>query len=373
MSDFLDTLLDDTNNENNTTKEAPKNFMSTLPQKQQQKAIEISEKINVKDIQNVMYFGSNIQEKLSTFSNELAEQVHKADTSNVKLVLANLMDKIGQVNLQEISGKGKGLFAKLFPSSNPSQKLISKYQKMGVEVDYIAKKLEKEGELLIKEIEMLDRMYDINKDYYAAISVYIAAGKNKIEDIESNLLPQLRKKEATDNPMVLEEVQDLQRFTHQLEKRVHDLHLSQQIALQKAPQIRMIQENHRMLVEKIQSSVLNTIPLWKDQFILGLTLERQKQAIDMQKKVTDTTNELLLKNSELLKTNSVEVAKENERGIVDMETLKQTQTNILSTIEEVLKIQEEGRTKRQQAEQELLKMDQQLKESFVKKINDRPQ
>src|SRR5699024_9457543 len=136
--------------------------------------------------------------------------------------------------------------------------------------------------------------------------------------------------------------QDLQRYIHQLEKRVHDLHLSQQISLQKAPQIRMIQENHRMLVEKIQSSILNTIPLWKDQFTLSLTLERQKQAIEMQKKVTDTTNELLLKNSELLRTNSIEVAKENERGIVDLETLQKTQTNLIATLEDVLKIQEDG-------------------------------
>jgi len=362
MSEFLATLLDETTNEQ--TAEKPKDFMSQLPPMQQKKAIELAEKIDLKDIQSVMYFGANIQEKLSDFSNELASQVHKSDTSNVKAVMGNLIEKIGQVDWQEISGKGKGLLARLRPATTPSQKLISKYQKLGVEVDYLAKKLEKEGQLLLTEIDLLERMYEKNKDYYVAISVYIAAGKHKIADIENNILPMLQEKEDL---MILEEARDLQNLKNQLEKRIHDLHLSQQIALQKAPQIRMIQENHRTLIEKIQSSVLNTIPLWKDQFIIGLTLERQKQAIDMQKKVTDTTNELLLKNSELLRTNTVEVAKENERGIVDMETLKQTQSNLLATIEEVLKIQEEGRTKRKAAEQELLEMDQQLKTYFAKK------
>jgi len=340
--------------------------MSQLQPKQQEKAIEISQTIDIKDMQNIMYFGSNIQEKLSSFSNELAEQVHKSDTSSIKQAMANLVEKINQVNWQEISGKGKGLLAKFLPKSSTSQKLISKYQKLGVEVDYLAKRLDKEKQILLTEIELLDRMYEMNKDYYVAISVYIAAGKHKLSEIETTILPALQ---SSHDLMKAEELQDLQHFKHQLEKRVHDLHVSQQIALQKAPQIRMIQENHRMLAEKIQSSILNTIPLWKDQFIIGLTLERQKQAIDMQKKVTDTTNELLMKNSELLRTNSVEVAKENERGIVDMETLKQTQANLLATIDEVLKIQEDGRMKRKQAEQELLEMDQQLKNYFINRSN----
>jgi len=361
MSDFLDTLLDETSEQKPIEK---KDFFSQLPTKQQKQALEIASKININSIENVMYFGANIQEKLSGFSNELAEQIHKSDTSNVKQVMSNLIEKIGQIDWQEVSGKGKGLFAKFLPATAPSQKLISKYQKLGVEVDYIAKKLEKEGQLLATEIELLDRMYEMNKDYYVAISVYIAAGKHKIQEIETEILPNIQ---ISDELMATESVHDLQRFKHQLEKRVHDLHLSQQISLQKAPQIRMIQENHRMLVEKIQSSILNTIPLWKDQFIIGLTLERQKQAIDMQKKVTDTTNELLLKNSELLRTNSVEVARENERGIVDMDTLKQTQANLLATIDEVLKIQAEGRVKRQEAESELLKMDQQLKNYFIRR------
>jgi len=364
MSEFLDTLLDETSVDKPV--EAPKDFMSQLLPKQQEKALEIAQTIDINDMKNIMYFGSNIQEKLSLFSNELAEQVHKSDTSNVKQAMANLVDKINQVNWQEISSKGKGFLAKLRPKSSPSQKLISKYQKLGVEVDYLAKRLDKEKQLLLTEIELLDRMYEINKDYYVAISIYIAAGKQKLLEIENTILPELH---AQDDLMKSEGLQDLQHFKHQLEKRVHDLHLSQQIALQKAPQIRMIQENHRMLAEKIQSSILNTIPLWKDQFIIGLTLERQKQAIDMQKKVTDTTNELLLKNSELLRTNTLEVAKENERGIVDMETLKQTQSNLLATIDEVFKIQEDGRKKREQAEQELLEMDQQLKTYFLKNKN----
>lgn len=368
MSDLLDDLLNDTQVANTSNENQVQDFMSTLPAEQQVKAKEISSKINTKDIQSVIGYGANVQEKLLNFSNQLAEEVHKSDTSGVKQVLSQLMTKIGQFDLSEVTGKGKGLFSKFLPAKSPSQKLISKYQKMGVEVDYISTRLEKEGQLLVKEIDMLDKMYDMNKDYYTAISVYIAAGKHKIHEIETTELPALQLQATPTNPLAMEEVQDLQRYVHMLEKRVHDLHLSQQISLQKAPQIRMIQENHRMLVEKIQSSVLNTIPLWKDQFILGLTLERQSQAIEMQKKVTDTTNELLLKNSELLKTNSVEIAKENERGIVDLETLQQTMSNLLGTIDEVMKIQETGREKRQLAEQELLKMDQQLKEALVKRM-----
>lgn len=363
MSEFLEALLNETTSEL-VISEAD-DYMSRLSPEQQQKALALSKKINVRDLGSIIDFGANIQEKLATFSNELAGQVHKSDTSNVRRVMSSLIEKINQINWHEINGKSKGVLAKLRPAPPLSQKLISKYQKIGVEVDYIAGRLEKESELLLAETKVLERMYELNKDFYTAISIYIAAGKDKVADIDNNILPTLQ---GTKDLMASEEVQDIRRFRHQLEKRVHDLHLSQQIALQKAPQIRMIQENHQMLVEKIKSSILNTIPLWKDQFIIGLALERQKQAMAMQKKVSDTTNELLLKNSEILRDNSVKVAKESERGLVDMEVLRQTGANIMTTIEEVLRIQEEGRTKRKVAEQELLKMEQQLKEFFIYKV-----
>ncbi|HCW36725.1 MAG TPA: toxic anion resistance protein, partial [Staphylococcus sp.] len=213
---------------------------------------------------------------------------------------------------------------------------------------------------------LLDQLYEENKAYFDALNIYIAAAEKKRDELKQHNLVELEQKvKASNNQMDVQELADLQQYINRLEKRIYDLQLSRQITLQSAPQIRMIQNINQTLAEKIQSSILTSIPLWKNQMAIALTLLRQQGASEAQKKVTDTTNELLLKNSEMLKQNAIRTAEENERGIVDIETLKTTQTNIVDTIQETLRIQEDGTRKRQQAEQELQSLEQDLKTKLL--------
>ncbi|PWZ34858.1 toxic anion resistance protein, partial [Staphylococcus pseudintermedius] len=208
----------------------------------------------------------------------------------------------------------------------------------------------------------LDGLYQQNKDYFDVLNLYIAAAEQKKTEIEQDVLPEMRQRvKAADDQMVVQDVADMEQFVDRLEKRIYDLKLSRQISLQSAPQIRMIQNVNQALAEKIQSSILTSIPLWKNQMAIALTLQRQQKAATAQKQVTDTTNEILLRNSEMLRQNARVTAEENERGIVDIETLKTTQDNIIQTIEETLQIQQEGREKRQQAEKDLLALESDLK------------
>ena len=218
----------------------------------------------------------------------------------------------------------------------------------------------------MRDVGLLDQLYEENKAYFDALNIYIAAAEQKRDELKQNDLVELEKKvKASNNQMDVQDLDDLQQYINRLEKRIYDLQLSRQITLQSAPQIRMIQNINQTLAEKIQSSILTSIPLWKNQMAIALTLLRQQGASEAQKKVTDTTNELLLKNSEMLKQNAIRTAEENERGIVDIETLKTTQTNIVDTIQETLRIQEDGTRKRQQAEQELQSLEQDLKTKLL--------
>lgn len=333
---------------------------------QQAEVKEISSKMNWKNIQSITEFGKDTQVKLLHFSNKLAEEIHNSDTMNVDQILSQLLVKVSQFDVDDVLGR-RGIFAKILPPKRPSQKLISKYQRMSVEVDYISTRLEKEGKLLEKEIDILDKMYEMNKEYYASISMYITAGKYKINELKTIEIPSLQQKLSNANPIEKETFNDLERYINLLDKRIYDLQLSQHISIQKAPQIKMIQENHRILLEKIQSSILNTIPLWKDQFILGLTLERQSQALSMQRKITNATNEILEKNSELVRSSSLNVENEKSKGMTDLETLRQSMKKLLSTIDEVRIIQATGREQQQLIEQELLRMDRDLKENIERK------
>ncbi|MDF0024871.1 toxic anion resistance protein, partial [Staphylococcus pseudintermedius] len=226
----------------------------------------------------------------------------------------------------------------------------------------ISIELDKNKALLVKDIQLLDGLYQQNKDYFDVLNLYIAAAEQKKSEIEQHVLPEIRQRvKAADDQMVVQDVADMEQFVDRLEKRIYDLKLSRQISLQSAPQIRMIQNVNQALAEKIQSSILTSIPLWKNQMAIALTLQRQQKAATAQKQVTDTTNEILLRNSEMLRQNARVTAEENERGIVDIETLKTTQDNIIQTIEETLQIQQEGREKRQQAEKDLLALESDLK------------
>ncbi|EQB0337108.1 toxic anion resistance protein, partial [Listeria monocytogenes] len=242
----------------------------------------------------------------------------------------------------------------------------SKYQKIGTQIDRIALKLEHSKKRLMEDNSFLEQLYDKNKDYFQALNIYIAAGELKLEEINTKMLPELRKKaEQTGDQMDYQEVNDLTQFADRLDKRVYDLRLSRQITIQQAPQIRLIQNTNQALAEKIQSSIMTAIPLWKNQVAIALTLLRQQQAVAAQRQVSETTNELLKRNADMLKTNAIETARENERGIVDIETLKETQSSLIETLQETLKIQQEGRAKRAVAEKELVTMEQELKERLL--------
>ena len=239
---------------------------------------------------------------------------------------------------------------------------MQRYETLEVQIDRIEGELDKARMELLKDIGMFDSLYEKNLEYFRELQVYIVAGEEKIQEIRTETLPSLREQaREKGDPMSAQLVTDFEDTVNRFEKKVHDLKLSKTIAIQTAPQIRLIQNNDKLLVEKIQTAVLNTIPLWKSQIVIALGLSRQQSALKMQREVSDTTNALLKKNAELLKQNTIDVAKESERGIVDIETLKKVNADLIETIEETIKIQQEGHTARQSAETELAGIENQLK------------
>lgn len=342
-------------------------LLDRLPKEQQEKAKQLAEQIDYKDYEAILKYGTAAQTQLSSFSHSMLDHVQKRDIGPIGDVLGDLMKKLEQMNPDELNTKQKGVFKKLFRKVSSSlQEVLSKYQKIGSQIDRISVRLEHSKKTLLDDNRLLETLYEKNKDYFQALNMYIAAAEIKREEIQHNLLPSLRKKaEETDDELIYQEVNDTMQFLDRLDKRIHDLKLSRQMTIQSAPQIRLIQNTNQALAEKIQASVLTAIPLWKNQIAIALTLLNQQKAVAAQKQVSRTTNELLLKNSEMLKTNSIETAKENERGIIDIDTLKKTQENLISTIEETLAIQAEGRQKRQQAEQEMVTMENDLKQKLI--------
>jgi uncharacterized protein YaaN involved in tellurite resistance len=347
--------------------ETAPSLLETLPPEQKEKAKELATQLDYKDYEAVLKYGTSAQTQLSTFSHSMLDHVQKRDIGPVGDILTDLMRKLEQMNPEELQSEKKGIFKKMFRKLSASvQEVLSKYQKIGSQIDRITVKLEQSKGTLIEDNRMLETLYDKNKDYFKALNVYIAAAELKREELEKEILPSLRKKaEESGDDMVYQEVNDTMQFMDRLDKRIYDLKLSRQMTIQSAPQIRLIQNTNQALAEKIQASVLTAIPLWKNQIAIALTLLHQRKAVEAQKQVSQTTNELLLKNSQMLKSNSIETAKENERGIIDIETLKKTQENLISTIEETLSIQAEGRQKRKQAEQEMVTMEQQLKDKLL--------
>ncbi|MCR8847225.1 toxic anion resistance protein [Rossellomorea sp. SC111] len=342
-------------------------LLDRLPKEQQEKAKQLAAQIDYKDYEAILKYGTAAQSQLSTFSHSMLDHVQKRDIGPIGDVLGDLMKKLEQMNPDELNTKQRGVFKRLFRKVSSSlQEVLSKYQKIGSQIDRISIRLEHSKKTLLDDNRLLETLYEKNKDYFQALNMYIAAAEIKREEIQHHLLPSLRKKaEETDDELIYQEVNDTMQFLDRLDKRIHDLKLSRQMTIQSAPQIRLIQNTNQALAEKIQASVLTAIPLWKNQIAIALTLLNQQKAVAAQKQVSRTTNELLLKNSEMLKTNSIETAKENERGIIDIDTLKKTQENLISTIEETLAIQAEGRQKRQQAEQEMVTMENDLKQKLI--------
>lgn len=345
----------------------PVRLIERLSEDEQQKARQLAQQIPAGNYEAILTYGSNAQTQLSQFSHKMLDHVQRKDIGPVGDILKDLMDKLSEMNPEELHTKKKSGIAKLFGKVSRSvQELMTKYQKLSTQIDRIGIQLEHSKRGLLEDVNMLNQLYDQNKAYFQALNVYIAAAELKRDEIINEVLPALRRKaEESDDQMAYQEVNDMAQFLDRLEKRIYDLQLSRQITIQTAPQIRMIQQTNQTLAEKIQSSVMTSIPLWKNQIAIALTLNRQMKAVEAQKQVTKTTNDLLLKNSEMLKMNSIETAKENERGIVEIDTLKKTQENLLQTIEETLQIQADGRAKRKAAEVEISRMEEELKQRLL--------
>ncbi|MCR8871496.1 toxic anion resistance protein [Bacillus sp. AFS026049] len=351
-----------------TSQEAkPVKLIDVIPEENRAKAYQLAEQIDPTNHQAMISYGTPAQSKLLTFSNSMLEHVQKKDVGEVGSIINDLMKKLNELSPDELKPDKPSFFARMFGKLSGSvQEVLSKYQKTGAQIDRISVKLDRSKNILLSDIVILEKLYETNKEYFQALNVYIAAGEIKLEEIHEKTIPELRKSAETSNDqMKFQEVNDMLQFAERLDKRIHDLKLSREITIQSAPQIRLIQNTNQALVEKIQSSIMTAIPLWKNQVAIALTLIRQRHAVEAQKQVSKTTNDLLLKNSEMLKTNTIETAKENERGLIDIETLKKTQANLISTLEETMRIQEEGRHKRRQAEQELASMENELKQKLL--------
>ena len=310
----------------------------------------------------ILQYGAGTQKKMADFSETALENVKTKDLGEVGGLLSNVVTELKSFDEEETKGF-LGIFKK---TSNKIETMKAKYAKAETNVNEICEVLEGHQVQLLKDIAVLDKMYDLNLTYYKELTMYILAGKKKLQEVRSTELQQLRAKaEATGLAEDAQAAKDLDDMCYRFEKKLHDLELTRAISMQTAPQIRMVQSNDTIMVEKIQSTVVNTIPLWKSQMVIALGVEHSIQAAEAQRQVTDVTNELLKKNAEKLKLASVETAKESERGIVDIETLKATNESLISTLDEVMKIQQEGRVKRQEAEAEMQRMENELKHKLL--------
>jgi len=326
----------------------------------------LKEKIDFKNSGMLLGYGSPAQKGVASFSDGVLSSIKRGDSGYVGDLLGDLLGKVRSFDVDGSNASGLSkipIFGKLV---NKGRDLMESYDTLAVQIEKITVQLDKAKDLMLRDINMFDQLYDQNLVYFKALELYIRAGEEKIEEMRNENLPKLQQQaQASNNPMAVQVVRDFSDTIDRFEKKVHDLKLSKTITIQTAPQIRLIQNNDRMLAERVQSALYNTIPLWKSQVVIALGLANQQKVLQTQKAVSDMTNELLLKNSQMLKQNSVEVAKENERGIVDIETLHQVNENLISTIEETLQIQHEGRQKRQAAEQELVQIEGRLKETIL--------
>ena len=310
----------------------------------------------------VLQYGAGTQKKMADFSESALANVRSKDLGEVGDLLSGVVKELKNFDEEEEKGF-LGIFKK---ASNKIENMKAKYAKAETNVNEIVKVLEKHQVQLMKDTALLDKMYELNLTYFKELSMYILAGKKKLQEVRSGELMELSAKAQTSGlPEDAQAAKDLDSMCNRFEKKIHDLELTRMISIQTAPQIRLVQNNDTLMVEKIQSTIVNTIPLWKSQMVLALGVEHSTQAAAAQREVTDMTNELLRKNAEKLKMATIETAKESERGIVDMDTLKATNESLISTLGEVMNIQREGRQKRAEAEAELQNMENELKQKLL--------
>jgi uncharacterized protein YaaN involved in tellurite resistance len=322
------------------------------------------EKIDISDSNLVVTYGSSAQNKIAQFSDNVLDSVKTKDMGEAGKLLSNLVVEIQ--NFEEDGEEKKGLF-KLFSGAKKSyDKIIASYSKAETNIDKISSSLEGQRRVLLKDIEIFDAMYENNHQYFKELSLYIVAGNEKLREINEVMLPELKSKaEASKDEIDAQKYNDMVNAANRFEKKIHDLTLSRAISLQMAPQIRLLQNNDAQLADKIHSSLVNSIPLWKNQMVIALGLANSKNALEMQRKVTDMTNDLLRKNSEMLKQGSLDVARESERSIISIETVQQTNKDLLDTIYGIIEIQEKGKQDRAAATTALVKIEDELKTALL--------
>ena len=346
--------------------DAVRRAVEALTPEERAKAEEIKNGIDLMDSQTAILYGVGAQRNLAEFSDNILANVRNKDTGYVGDLMGELVEKVRDVGVDEAEGGFLDKLPFLRSAARAVRRLLARYEKIEVQIDRIQRDLEEARMQMLKDIAMFDGLYEKNLEYFRGLQVYIVAGEEKLRETREETLPRLRAEaQAKGDPMSAQVVRDFEDTVDRFEKKLHDLKLSKSIAIQTAPQIRLIQNNDKLLVDKIQTAILSTIPLWKGQIVIALGLARQQSALQMQRSVTDTTNELLQKNAELLKQNSLDVARESERGIVDLETLKKVNDDLISTIEETIQIQREGRAARQSAEAELAGIEQKLKDALL--------
>ena len=335
---------------------------NVLSEEERQMAEKFAEQIDLTNSNMILQYGAGTQKKMADFSESALENVRTKDLGEVGNLLSGVVKELKSFDEDEEKGF-LGIFKK---SSNKITAMKTKYAKAETNVNQICKVLESHQVQLMKDVALLDKMYELNLTYYKELTMYIVAGKKKLNEVRNGELQDLlQKAQATGLAEDAQAAKDLDSMCNRFEKKLHDLELTRQISMQTAPQIRLVQGNDTLMVEKIQSTIVNTIPLWKSQMVLGLGVEHSAQAAAAQREVTNMTNELLKKNAEKLKMATIDTVKESERGIVDIETLKQTNESLISTLDEVMHIQQEGREKRKAAEQEMQKLEMDLKQKLL--------
>lgn len=342
--------------------------VESLTPEERQQVDTIKDAIDLVNSNAIVQYGSAAQKNIATFSDSVLSTVKSTDPTAAGDLLNDLVKRVK--TFEDENDEDQGFLASLPVVGSLFKKkeaLTQSYTTLAAQIDKIQAGLDSQKMTLMKDIAMFDGLYDKNLEYFKQLQLYIQAGEEKIQELNLTTIPKLEAQaQVSDNPMAVQVVQDFKNSVSRFEKKVHDLKISKTIAIQTAPQIRIIQNNDKILVDRIQSAIYNTIPLWKNQMVLALGLGRQKEALEMQQAVSNTTNELLKRNAAMLKQNSHDTAVENERAIVDIETVKQVNEDLISTIEDTLRIQQEGRQKRQAAEAELVQIEDRLREALLK-------
>ena len=335
---------------------------------EEKKAIDkFNSEIDVYDGTQILQFGSAAQKKISQFSDDVLENVRTKDTGEVGDLLGSLVAEIKSFDNALSDNAKMNIFEKIFSTAKREfDKLVAKYSKIEKNIDTIETGLEKDKLQMLKDISVFDNMYDKNLEYFKEISLYIIAGERKLDELRNVTLPELKKEaEASKDHLDVQKVQDMENIINRFEKKLYDLKTTRLISIQMAPQIRLLQNNDAELVEKIQSSITNTIPLWKNQMVLALGINNAQKALKNQQAVSKVTNDMLKKNSETLKQGSIKIAEESEKAIVDIETLRKTNQDIIETIDKVIEIHKNGRIKRAESEKELETLEQELKDKLL--------